>query len=71
MGIRIIFKNGFELVVKCESFTVNRNGLKEVIGFDFKGVTENKPLHLDFSEILAVVGIMSDESEQTDEKENG
>lgn len=71
MSVRIIFKNGFEFTVKCETFTVTRDGLNEVTGYKWEGVTENKSLYFDMNEILAVIRIMSDEQDESGEKENG
>ena len=62
MSIRFIMKSGAEFTVKCDNVTVKRNGLGVVIGYDFKGITENKPLEVDMSQIAAVIRVMSDET---------
>jgi len=44
MTIRIILKSGAEFPVKCDEFTITKNGLQQFTGYNFKGITENKPL---------------------------
>lgn len=61
MSIRIILKSGTEFTVKCESFTINRNGLGVTTGYNFKGITENKPIDIDMTQVAAVVRVLSDE----------
>lgn len=61
MSIRFILKNGSEFTVKCENMTVHRNGLGAVTSYNFEGVTENKPIEVDMSQIAAVIRVLSDE----------
>lgn len=63
MTIRVILKSGVEFAIKCEKFTVNRDGLGNVVGYDISGITENKPVYLDFEQVAAVVRVFSDEKE--------
>lgn len=63
MSIRVIFKSGVDFVVKCDEFTLTRNGLEQVKGYEIKGISENKPLYLDFEQIAAIVRVQSDEAE--------
>ena len=63
MSIQIILKNGAGFTVKCDSFTLKRNGLEQVTGYDIKGITENKPVYLDFEQVAAIVRTFSDEIE--------
>lgn len=63
MTIRVILKSGAEFVIKCEKFTITKNGLGEVTGYDIKGITEGKPVYLDFEEVAAIVRVLSDEKE--------
>ena len=63
MSIRFILKSGAEFTVKCDSVTTNRNRLGEVMGYDFKGITENKPLQVDMTQVAAVIRVVSDETE--------
>lgn len=61
MSIRFILKSGSEFTVKCDNVTVKRNGLGVVTGYDFKGITENKPLDVDMTQVAAVIRVLSDE----------
>ena len=61
MSIRIILKSGAAFTVKCDSFSVNRNGLGVTTGYEFKGITENKPIDIDMTQVAAVVRVLSDE----------
>lgn len=64
MSIQIILKNGAGFTVKCDSFTLKRNGLRQVTGYDIEGITENKPVYLDFEQVAAIVRTFSDEIEE-------
>ena len=63
MTIRVILKSGVEFAIKCEKFTVNRDGFGNLVGYDISGITENKPVYLDFEQVAAVVRVFSDEKE--------
>ena len=63
MTIRVILKSGVEFAIKCEKFTVNRDSFGNVVGYDISGITENKPVYLDFEQVAAVVRVFSDEKE--------
>lgn len=63
MTIRVILKSGVEFAIKCEKFAVNRDGFGNVVGYDISGITENKPVYLDFEQVAAVVRVFSDEKE--------
>lgn len=39
------------------------NGLEQVTGYNISGITENKPVYLDFDEVAAIVRVLSDEAE--------
>ena len=62
MSIRIILKSGVEFTVKCDKFTLKRNGLWQTTGYDISGITENKPVYLDFDEVAAIIRLYSDEN---------
>lgn len=64
MTIQVILKSGVTFDIKCSSFTLKSNGLDEVVGYDIKGITANKPVYLDFSEIAAIVRAFEDEVER-------
>ena len=62
MSIRIILKSGVEFTTKCDKFTLKQNGLGQTTGYDIAGITENKPVYLDFDEVAAIIRLYSDES---------
>lgn len=62
MTITILFRNGKELSIKCDSVDVERNKMTgRVINLHFKGIEENKIIDLDFNEIIAIYRKVSDE----------
>lgn len=63
MSMRVILKSGAEFTVKCDKFTLERNGLEQVTGYNISGITENKPVYLDFDEVAAIVRVLSDEEQ--------
>ena len=62
MSIRIILKSGAEFTVKCDKFTLKQNGLEQITGYEIAGITENKPVYLDFDEVAAIIRLYSDEN---------
>ena len=62
MSIRIILKSGVEFTMKCDKFTLKQNGFGQTTGYDIAGITENKPVYLDFDEVAAIVRLYSDEN---------
>lgn len=70
MTVRIVLKSGVVFDVKCSEFTLKRDGLGNVIEYDIKRITENKPIYLDFEQVAAIVRTLSEEGEGTkNEKE--
>lgn len=63
MTIQVILKSGVMFEIKCSAFTLKSNGLGQVVGYDIKGITANKPVYLDFTEVAAIVRIFGDEVE--------
>ena len=61
MTIVFVFKNGFKLRMICRVFSLNRNGLGMVTGYEAKGITENKPIEFDFEDVLCIYRVLSDE----------
>ena len=62
MSMRVILKSGAEFTIKCDKFTLKENGLHAVTEYDIKGITENKPVYLDFEQVAAIVRKYSDET---------
>lgn len=63
MTMRVILKSGVEFAIKCDKFTINRDGFQQVTGYNIEGITENQPVYLDFEQVAAVVRVFSDEKE--------
>lgn len=64
MTIRFILKNGKEIDMKCKEFNAtydNFTGSGMINSYEAKGITENKIIGIDFSEIVAVYRLMTDE----------
>ena len=61
MTIVFVFKNGYEVRMKCEEFTTERNKLGQLQRWEAKGISENKVLEMDVSEILCIYRVLSDE----------
>lgn len=67
MTIRVILKSGAEFAIKCEEFTLKQNALG-ASGYNIKGISENKPIYLDFEQVAAVVRVFSDEHAEEGEE---
>ena len=67
MTVRVILKSGVEISIKCDKFTLTRNGFQQVTGYNIEGITENKPVYLDFEQVAAVVRVFADEKLETDD----
>lgn len=62
MTIAIVFKNGFELRTKCEEFETARNNLTgRITNISYKGIKENRPIDVNFDEVICIYRVMSDE----------
>ncbi len=65
MTITILFRNGKELSVKCDSVNTERDTTTgRVVNLHFEGIEENKIIDLDFTEIIAIYRKISDEAEE-------
>lgn len=62
MSIRVILKCGAEFTIKCTEFTLTKNKFGEVLNYNIQGITENKPIWIDWTQVAAVVRLISDES---------
>ena len=55
-NIRIILKNGIEFVVTCEKAACFYDKLSgEMSRFKYEGATQNIPLYLDVTQVVAVL----------------
>ena len=62
MTIVIVFKNGYELKTKCESLDIEKDKLTgRITDISYEGITENKPLDINFDEIICIYRVMSNE----------
>lgn len=61
MTIVFVLKNGYELKMKCKEFSIDKDCLGGIIGYSAMGVTENKPVYIDLSQIMCIYRIRSDE----------
>ena len=62
MTIVIVFKNGYELRTKCKSIKTSRDNLTgRITNISYEGITENKPLDINFDEIICIYRVVSDE----------
>lgn len=62
MTVVFVFKNGYELKVKCENITLTVNNLTgQITGYEMDGIKDNKLLYADFDEILCVYRVSTDE----------
>lgn len=54
--IRIILKSGSEFVITCDSFECKRDrATGELVSYCCYGITENRPLYLNFGEVAAIL----------------
>ena len=62
MTIVIVFKNGYELRTKCENVEVTRSDLTgRITNISYQGIEENKPLDINFNEVICIYRVVSDE----------
>lgn len=55
MSIRVIMKSGVEFTIKCEKFTIKQDVFGKIIGWEIEGISENKPVYIDFELIAAII----------------
>lgn len=71
MTIRLVLRNGKEIDMKCKEISSNakltENGM--ISSYESKGITAIKIAGVDFSEIVAVYRLMTDEV--SDDETNG
>lgn len=64
MTIVFVLENDKEFRMKCEEFTVEKNGLDELSGWRATGITENKPIYMPIENVKMIYRVISDESEE-------
>ena len=55
MSIRVIMKSGVEFTIKCEKFTTKQDVFGKIVGWEIEGISENKPVYIDFEVIAAII----------------
>lgn len=63
MKIVFCFKNGTQLVITCDEFSLTKNGLGDYTGYEIKGITDNKPLYINWSDITCIYRVMEGSAE--------
>lgn len=54
--IRIILKSGSEFTITCDSFNGEMDRITgELLSYSCDGITENRPLYLNFKEVAAIL----------------
>lgn len=61
MTIIIVFDTGYELKIKCSSFSIERDILGKICGYTAEGITENKMLYFNPERILCIYRVLDDE----------
>ena len=54
MKIIFVLRNGFTFSVTCEEFSLNQNGLGQYTGYEIKGIKDNKPLYINWEDVVLV-----------------
>ena len=65
MTIRFILKSGAEFTTKCDAFTLEKNALG-ITGYKINGITEGKPVYVDFEQVAAIVRTYSNERQESE-----
>ena len=63
MSMRVILKSVDEFTDKSHKINMKRNQLQHETPNNISGITENKPVYLDFDEVAAIVRVLSDETD--------
>ena len=54
MKIIFVLRNGFTFAVTCDEFSLTKNGLGQYTGYEIKGIKDNKPLYINWEEVVRV-----------------
>ena len=66
MKIVFVFRNGFQLCVTCEEFTLEKTVFGIPDGYVINGITNNKPLYINWNDVICVYRDMEVELNETD-----
>lgn len=67
MRIIVRFKSGFELPITCESFSITQHKITdEIIGYDIKGIKDNKLMFFRSGDIECIFRDMTAERSETE-----
>lgn len=59
--LRIILKSGVEFTTKVVKYTAKYDNDTKLTNLEVQGCTENYPVYLDLSEVVAIVRVFSNE----------
>ena len=63
MKATFVFKTGYELTITCSSITITRS-FGKVVGYEIENVSDNRPLYIDFDQILCVYREVTEEEKK-------
>lgn len=66
MKIVFVFRNGFQLCVTCKEFALEKTVFGIPDGYEIKGITDNKPLYINWNDVICVYRDMEVELNETD-----
>lgn len=61
MTITIMFKSGNRLRIKCKTFELEKDIFGNPTGYCIEGISENKPMYINFAEVDYISRLVSDE----------
>lgn len=59
--VKIIFKHGGEITVRCENFSLNKYG-GSIVGYEISGISGDYPMYIDKEQIAAVLYVREGEN---------
>ena len=66
MKIVFVFRNGFQLCVTCKEFALEKTVFGIPDGYEIKGITDNKPLHINWDDVICVYRDLTGEQNESD-----
>lgn len=63
MKIVFCFKNGTQLAITCDEFSLTQNGFGEYTGYEIKGIKDNKPLYINWKDVTCVYRVLEGDAE--------